>query len=214
MKKLTKMQQKVYDYIARCVAEQGYPPSVREICAELNFKSPSTAHFHILNLEEKGYLEHSAGKGRAIRLKGAPAAAPAAAPGTVGLTEERDARANRVPIVGNVAAGSPILAQECVEDYLTFDTGSRGGEFFALRVRGESMLGVGILPDDLVVVHRQQTANNGEIVVALIGDEATVKTFKKQNGEIWLLPANPDYQPIDGRECEVLGKVVAVVRQY
>ena len=105
-------------------------------------------------------------------------------------------------------------AQECVEDYLTFDTGSRSGEFFALRVRGESMLGVGILPDDLVVVRRQQTANNGEIVVALIGDEATVKTFKKQNGEIWLLPANPDYQPIDGRECEVLGKVVAVVRQY
>lgn len=101
-----------------------------------------------------------------------------------------------------------------MEDYLTFDTGSRSGEFFALRVRGESMLGVGILPDDLVVVRRQQTANNGEIVVALIGDEATVKTFKKQNGEIWLLPANPDYQLIDGRECEVLGKVVAVVRQY
>ena len=93
-----------------------------------------------------------------------------------------------------------------MEDYLTFDTGSRSGEFFALRVRGESMLGVGILPDDLVVVRRQQTA--------IIGDEATVKTFKKQNGEIWLLPANPDYQPIDGRECEVLGKVVAVVRQY
>ena len=93
-------------------------------------------------------------------------------------------------------------------------TGSRSGEFFALRVRGESMLGVGILPDDLVVVRRQQTANNGELVVALIGDEATVKTLKKQNGEIWLLPANPDYQPIDGRECEVLGKVVAVVRQY
>ena len=93
-------------------------------------------------------------------------------------------------------------------------TGSRSGEFFALRVRGESMLGVGILPDDLVVVRRQQTANNGEIVVALIGDEATVKTFKKQNGEIWLLPANPDYQPIDGRECTILGRVVAVVRQY
>lgn len=220
MKKLTKMQQKVYDYIAQFMTKWGYPPSVREICAELNFKSPSTAHFHILNLEKKGYLEHDAGKGRAIRLKGeaqtAPAvpAAPAAPSNAVDFMEERDARENRIPIVGNVAAGSPILAQECVEDYLTFDTGSRGGEFFALRVRGESMLGVGILPDDLVVVRRQQTANNGEIVVALIGDEATVKTFKKQNGEIWLLPANPDYQPIDGRECEVLGKVVAVVRQY
>ena len=220
MKKLTKMQQKVYDYIAQFMTKWGYPPSVREICAELNFKSPSTAHFHILNLEKKGYLEHDAGKGRAIRLKGeaqavpAVPAAPAAPSNAVDFMEERDARENRIPIVGNVAAGSPILAQECVEDYLTFDTGSRSGEFFALRVRGESMLGVGILPDDLVVVRRQQTANNGEIVVALIGDEATVKTFKKQNGEIWLLPANPDYQPIDGRECEVLGKVVAVVRQY
>ena len=153
MKKLTKMQQKVYDYIAQFMTKWGYPPSVREICAELNFKSPSTAHFHILNLEKKGYLEHDAGKGRAIRLKGeaqtAPAVpvAPAAPSNAVDFMEERDARENRIPIVGNVAAGSPILAQECVEDYLTFDTGSRSGEFFALRVRGESMLGVGILPD-------------------------------------------------------------------
>ena len=175
MKKLTQMQQKVYDYIAQFMTKWGYPPSVREICAELNFKSPSTAHFHILNLEKKGYLEHDAGKGRAIRLKGeaqavpAVPAAPAAPSNAVDFMEERDARENRIPIVGNVAAGSPILAQECVEDYLTFDTGSRSGEFFALRVRGESMLGVGILPDDLVVVRRQQTANNGEIVVAPSG---------------------------------------------
>ena len=119
-----------------------------------------------------------------------------------------------MPIVGNVAAGSPILAQECIEDYLTFDTGSRSGEFFALRVRGESMLGVGILPDDLVVVHRQNLAQNGQIVVALLGDEATVKTLKRKGSEVWLMPANPDYQPIDGRECTILGRVVAVVRQY
>ena len=214
------MQQKIYDYIANAVRTQGYPPSVREIGEAVGLKSPSTVHFHLKRLEEAGVIEKGAGKGRAIRLKGeaqtAPAVpvAPAAPSNAVDFMEERDARENRIPIVGNVAAGSPILAQECVEDYLTFDTGSRSGEFFALRVRGESMLGVGILPDDLVVVRRQQTANNGEIVVALIGDEATVKTFKKQNGEIWLLPANPDYQPIDGRECEVLGKVVAVVRQY
>ena len=218
MEKLSKMQQKVYDYIVKCVREQGYPPSVREICAALDLKSPSTAHFHIKHLEELGYLERSAGKGRAIKLSaaalGQQRAAAAVPPVQKDFMEETDARENRIPIVGNVAAGSPILAQECVEDYLTFDTGNRSGEFFALRVRGESMLGVGILPDDLVVVRRQQTAVNGEIVVALIGDEATVKTFKKQNGEIWLLPANPDYQPIDGRECEILGKVVAVVRQY
>ena len=216
MEKLSKMQQKVYDYIVKCVTEQGYPPSVREICAELDFKSPSTAHFHIKHLEDLGYIERGAGKGRAIALvgEGIKPARPADPSTAADFMEETEARRDRVPIVGSVAAGSPILAQECIEDYLTFDTGGRSGEYFALRVRGESMLGVGILPDDLVVVRRQQTANNGEIIVALIGDEATVKTFKKQNGEIWLLPANPDYQPIDGRECEVLGKVVAVVRQY
>ena len=220
MKKLTKMQQKVYDYIAQFMTKWGYPPSVREICAELNFKSPSTAHFHILNLEKKGYLEHDAGKGRAIRLKGeaqtvsAVPAAPAAPSNAVDFMEERDARENRIPIVGNVAAGSPILAQECIEDYLTFDTGGHDDEYFALRVRGESMLGVGILPDDLVVVHRQSIAQNGQIVVALLGDEATVKTLKRKGSEVWLLPANPDYQPIDGRECTILGRVVAVVRQY
>ncbi len=214
MEKLSRMQQKVYDYIVKCVTEQGYPPSVREICAELDLKSPSTAHFHIKHLEDLGYIERGAGKGRAIALigGGAKPVRPSAPPAD--FMEEAAPRVDRVPIVGNVAAGSPILAQECIEDYLTFDTGGRSGEYFALRVRGESMLGVGILPDDLVVVRRQQTANNGEIVVALIGDEATVKTFQKQNGAIWLLPANPDYQPIDGRECEVLGKVVAVVRQY
>ncbi len=210
MEKLSRMQKKVYDYIVECVGKQGYPPSVREICAQLNFKSPSTAHFHIKHLEELGYLERNAGKGRAITLKTEPA--PAA--GRTGWQEETAGRENRVPIIGSVAAGRPILAQECVEDYLTFDTGGRSGEFFALRVRGESMLGVGILPGDLVIVRRQQTANNGEIVVALIGEEATVKTFRKQDGEIWLLPANPDYQPIDGRECEILGRVTAVIRQY
>ena len=113
-----------------------------------------------------------------------------------------------------VAAGAPILAQECIEDYLTFDTGGHDDEYFALRVRGESMLGVGILPDDLVVVHRQNLAQNGQIVVALLGDEATVKTLKRKGSEVWLMPANPDYQPIDGRECTILGRVVAVVRQY
>ena len=211
MKKLTKMQQKVYDYIAQFMTKWGYPPSVREICAELNFKSPSTAHFHILNLEKKGYLEHDAGKGRAITLKKQPQAVPVAPPAAV---DELAERRSRVPIVGNVAAGNPILAQECIEDYLTFDTGGHDDEYFALRVRGESMLGVGILPDDLVVVHRQSIAQNGQIVVALIGDEATVKTLKRKGSEVWLMPANPDYRPIDGREATLLGKVTAVVREY
>ena len=120
-----------------------------------------------------------------------------------------------MPIVGHVAAGSPILAQECIEDYLTFDTGGHGEEYFALRVRGESMLNAGILPGDLVVVRQQQTACNGEIVVAMIEDEATVKTYcHKPDGHIWLLPENEEYQPIDGSFAQILGKVAAVVRHY
>lgn len=212
MEKLSKMQKRVYDYIVQSMEQNGYAPSVREIGDALGLKSPSTVHFHVKHLEEMGFLEKCTGKSRAIVLK-KQSAAPAAQERTEGYDELAERR-NQVPIVGNVAAGSPILAQECVEDYLTFDTGGRSGEYFALRVRGESMLGVGILPNDLVVVRKQPTANNGEIVVALLGDEATVKTFSRKNGEIWLLPANPDYSPIDGRECEIMGRVVAVVRQY
>ena len=119
-----------------------------------------------------------------------------------------------MPVVGSVAAGSPILAQECIEDYLTFDTQGLSGEHFALRVRGESMLNAGILPGDLVVVHRQQEVRSGEIVVALFEDEATVKTYQRKDGHIWLLPENPDYEPIDGTYAQIIGKVVAVVRRY
>ena len=159
MAKLTKMQQKIYDYIAETTRQQGYPPSVREI----------------------GEAEMPVG---------------------------------RVPIVGTVAAGAPILAQECIEDYLTFDTNGREGEYFALRVRGESMLNAGILPGDLVVVHQQPEAHNGEIVVALLGEEATVKRLSRRNGQVWLLPENDAYSPIDGHDAVILGKVTAVVRQY
>ena len=130
------------------------------------------------------------------------------------VAEEEDSHANQVPILGSVAAGSPILAQECIEDYLTFDTDGLSGEHFALKVRGESMLNAGILPGDLVVVHRQQEARNGEIVVALFEDEATVKTLQRKDGHTWLLPQNPDYSPIDGTRAEIIGKVVAVVRRY
>ncbi len=215
MEKLSRMQQRVYNYIAESIARQGYAPSVREIGEALGLKSPSTVHFHIKHLEELGLIEKGAGKGRAIALKNPPQAEiPAPAPAPAAEDEGGSASRRRVPIVGNVAAGSPILAQECIEDYLTFDTGGHDEEYFALRVRGESMLGVGILPDDLVVVHRQSIAQNGQIVVALLGDEATVKTLKRKGSEVWLLPANPDYQPIDGRECTILGRVVAVVRQY
>ena len=199
MAKMTRMQQKIYDYIAQALREQGYPPSVREIGEAVGLKSPSTVHFHLKHMEELGVLTKGAGKGRALTLAQPMQAAPAA---------------DRIPVVGTVAAGSPILAEECIEDYLTFDTGGREGEYFALRVRGESMLNAGILPDDLVVVHRQPTAHNGEIVVALLGDEATVKRLSRRNGEVWLLPENENYRPIDGREATLLGKVTAVVREY
>lgn len=204
MQSLSKMQQKIYDYLVSCIREQGYPPSVREIGEAVGLRSPSTVHFHLKHLAEMGYIEIGAGKGRAISLVQPQAAAP--------LPEREEP--DRIPIVGNVAAGSPILAQECIEDYLTFDTGGRDGEYFALRVRGESMINAGILPDDLVVVHQQPAANNGEIVVALLGDEATVKRLKRQGREVWLLPENPAYQPIDGREARILGKVAAVIRRY
>lgn len=193
---LSNMQQRIYEYIATCIREQGYPPSVREIGEAVGLKSPSTVHFHLKHLEEAGVIAKGAGKGRAITLTEPPVPA------------------DKVPIVGNVAAGSPILAEECIEDYLTFDTGGRGEEFFALRVRGESMLNAGILPGDLVVVRRQQVANNGEIVVAMIEDEATVKRLSRQSGHIWLLPENDAYSPIDGTYAQILGKVVAVVRRY
>lgn len=122
--------------------------------------------------------------------------------------------ADRVPILGNVAAGSPILAEECIEDYLAFDTGGRPEEYFALHVRGDSMINAGILSGDLVVVRRQPVANNGEIVVALLEDEATVKRFSRRNGHVWLLPENEDYQPIDGTYASILGRVIAVIRRY
>ena len=210
MQELSKMQRKIYDYLVSCIREQGYPPSVREIGEAVGLRSPSTVHFHLKHLMEAGYIEKGAGKGRAITLTHPPAAETAPAP----MPAEPEPPADRVPIVGNVAAGSPILAEECIEDYLTFDTGGRSGEFFALRVRGESMLNAGILPGDLVVVQRQQTARNGEIVVAMIEDEATVKTYSRQNGHVWLLPENEAYEPIDGTYAQILGRVAAVVRRY
>ena len=144
-------------------------------------------------------------KTRAITLPAAPNRA---------VAEESNARADRIPVVGSVAAGSPILAEECIEDYLTFDTQGLSGEHFALKVRGESMVGAGILPNDLVVVHRQQEAHSGEIVVALFEDEATVKTLRRRDGHVWLMPENPAYDPIDGTHAQIVGKVVAVVRRY
>ena len=205
MAKLTRKQQEIYDFILSFTNEHGYPPSVREIGAAVSLKSPSTVHFHMKGLEEAGVIIKAEGKTRAISLPGV----------SVGLVpEETDPRANQVPIVGNVAAGSPILAQECVEDYLTFDTQGLWVEVVGLMVLAECMIIAVCLPGDMVVVHRQQEARNGEIVVALFEDEATVKTYQRRDGQVWLLPENPDYEPIDGTYAEIIGRVVAVVRRY
>ena len=200
MSALTPKQQQIYHFILSYSNRHGYPPSVREIGEHVGLKSPSTVHFHLKGLEAAGLITKAEGKTRAITV--CPAhGAPIPRPGLV-------------PVVGSVAAGAPILAQECIEDYLSFDTGGRTGEHFALRVRGESMVDAGILPGDLVVVHQQSDANSGEIVVALFEDEATVKTLRRRDGHVWLMPANPEYEPINGDGCAILGKVVGVVRLY
>ena len=214
MKKITPKQQQVFDYLTQYQQENGYPPTVREICSAIGFKSPSTAHFHLEGLIEAGYLERQTGKTRALKIT-----VPKAQSDEMGKLvpfpqREFEVAANEVPVVGSVAAGAPILAEQNVEDVIYFDTGHRSGEHFALRVRGESMLGAGILPGDLVIVHQQSDVRNGDIVVALFENEATVKTFNRKNGQVWLLPENDAYEPIDGRFAEIIGKVVGVIRRY
>ncbi|MGI6039138.1 MAG: transcriptional repressor LexA [Clostridiales bacterium] len=197
MKMLTPKQQEVYDFIVEFTASSGYPPSIREICAAVNLKSPSSVHAHIKTLESRGYILKDDNKTRAISV---PLATMA--------------RENKVPILGRVQAGAPVLAIEEAEGFLPFDPEGRSGEFFALRVRGQSMFNAGILDGDYVIVRHQQTANAGDIVVALIEDEATVKRLAFVGKHVWLLPENPDFSPIDGNNCSIVGVVVAVYRSY
>ena len=196
MKPITPIQQKIYEFLLE-TANNNMTPSVREIGAAVGLRSTSSVQANLDALEAAGYIERPPMLKRCIKIVG------------------QSDNVTHVPVLGTVTAGSPILAVEEIEGYLPFSApGSQDKEFFALKVRGESMLRAGILDGDIVIVERTPTASNGEIVVALIGEEATVKTLSRKNGEIWLLPANPDYQPIDGRECEIMGRVAAVVRQY
>lgn len=198
MSNLTPKQQQICDFIREFTRETGYPPTMREIGSHLGLKSPSTVYFHVKKLQDAGILKVAEGKTRAITLVEEPVAPPK----------------DQIPVLGNVAAGAPILAEEHIEEYIPYDVGPHSEEYFALKVRGESMLNAGILPDDLVVVHRQVDAYNGEIVVALFEDEATVKTLSRKGGEVWLLPENPEYEPIDGANAQIIGKVVGLVRKY
>ncbi len=211
---LTMRQREIYDFIVRYLDEHGYPPTVREMGEAVGLASPSTVHAHLANLERAGYLRRDPTKPRAIELvnRKRPGAASPPAP-----AEPEHAR--RLPLLGEIAAGGPLLAQENIEDYLTVpDLITRGGEEFVLRVKGDSMVEAGILDGDYVVVRQQDTARDGEIVVALAGqdesaDEATVKRFFREDGRIRLQPENSTLEPIYTDYVKVLGSVVGVFRR-
>jgi len=221
---LTDRQQAVLDVLCSHAAEHGYPPTVREIGALLGLTSSSTVHSHLAALERAGIIERDPTKPRA--LKWGPAAASAGV-GVEGGTDIGPARTQglhgdvdvepsvALPALGRVAAGAPILAEEHVEQYLPVPKQlTRQGESFLLKVRGDSMVGAGILDGDWVVVRRQPTARDGEIVVALVGDdaEATCKRFGHERGRVVLYPENPDLQPIHPDACELVGVVTGVMR--
>lgn len=194
MENLTKTQAKVLDCIRSYIEHNGYPPAVRDICTAVGLSSPSTVHSHLNTLERLGYICRDGGRNRSIRL-----------------TET--AQPSGVPILGTVAAGYPILAVEDAIGYIPYDP-EHSGEYFALKIKGESMINAGILDGDMIIVRRQNSALNGEIVVALIGDEATCKRLHKSGGQVLLLPENEDFEPIDGNEALILGKVSTVIRKY
>ena len=194
------MQEKILAYIKQQVQEKGYPPSVREIAGAVGLRSTSTVHGHLQRLERKGLLHRSAMKPRAMEITGDP-----------GFT--RAAGAVAVPVVGEVTAGQPILAEENLEEYVSLPESLLGdGEYFVLHVHGESMIEAGILDGDCIVVRRQVTANNGDIVVALLDDSATVKRYFRENGRFRLQPENRTMAPIYAEEVTILGRVTALYR--
>jgi repressor LexA len=196
---LTKRQKEIFDFIGKYATKYGYPPTVREIGKAVGLHSSSTVHAHLANLEKIGLLRRDPTKPRAIELlvdKAKKAVRPAG-----------------LPLVGQVAAGSPILAEENIEDYLEVPDviGGEDGDYI-LRVRGDSMIGAGILENDFVVVRPIDNADDGEIVVAMIGEEATVKSFYKEPDQVRLEPANDAYEPIRSADVQLLGRVVGVFR--
>lgn len=210
--KLTKRQQAVLDSIERCIQEKGYGPTVREICTDLGLCSPSTVHVHLKTLEQKGYIVRDPLKSRSISLSPEYGKTKSLSP-TVSINPTFSKTVN-VPLVGNVAAGEPILAEENITDTISLPTDIVGdAPSFMLSVRGESMIEAGINDGDYVVVKEQPVANNGDIVVALIEDGATVKRFYKEKDHIRLQPENSTMSPIITTNCIIAGKVVAVFRR-
>lgn len=204
--KLTKRQAQIYDYICGEVADKGYPPSVREIANAVGLSSPSTVHTHLQVLEDKGYIKRDLSKPRALEIIGKDSAST-----SMGSME----RVTSIPLVGRVAAGAPILAEQNVEAMIPLPEAIVGDSAsFVLRVQGESMIQAGIFNGDFVVVKEQNDAINGQIVVALIDDEATVKTFYREKDRIRLQPENPTMAPIYVKDPIILGRVVALVRSF
>ncbi|HEX8100135.1 MAG TPA: transcriptional repressor LexA [Actinomycetota bacterium] len=203
MDAVTTRQQRILDFIKQTVRDRGYPPTVREIGEAVGLTSSSSVHAQLANLQRRGLLRRDATKPRAMELQG-----PGAAPRNAVL----------VPLVGRIAAGTPVLADENIEDYLVMPSGYAGdGNHFALRVQGDSMINAGILDGDVVVVKRQNQADERDIVAALLPgpaeEEATGKRFHRRRGRVQLVPENPRMKPIDMDEGEILGKVVAVLRK-
>ena len=202
---LTPKEREIYEYVRSNICRAGYSPSVRDIQTALSIKSTSTVHAYLDRLEVKGYIVRSPGKSRTIR--------------TSGIDQQLPGESIKIPLVGQVAAGYPILAVENIEGHIDFPlNGARysASELYALRVRGESMINAGISDGDIIVVKKQQNAENGEIVVALIDDEATVKRFYRENGYIRLQPENPSMEPIiiKDRPLLVLGRVIGAIKYF
>jgi len=220
---LTPRQRRILEVISAAVQSRGYPPSIREMGEAVGLASSSSVAHQLRTLEQKGFLRRDPNRPRALevllpetRSSVRPASARSAVPSSFDETGIGDAYpdAVRVPVVGRIAAGGPLLAEEQIEDVFPLPKQLVGeGTTFLLEVRGDSMIDAAICDGDWVVVRQQPTAENGEIVAALFDNEATVKTFKRRGGHVWLLPHNPAYEPIDGDHASILGKVVAVLRR-
>lgn len=196
MKKMDLKQKQCLEFIKEYFDERGVAPTVREIETAMDYHSPSSAQYMLNTLEKAGYIERDPLMKRTVRIKGF------------------ETKAYHVPLVGTVTAGQPILAVESIEDYIPVPVNNKGKNMFALKVRGDSMINAGILNGDTVIVEQTPVASNGEIVVALIGDEATVKRFYKEKGHFRLQPENDVYEPIIVDEVSILGKVNMVIRKY
>ncbi|WP_432631051.1 transcriptional repressor LexA [Brotaphodocola sp.] len=201
-KKISQKQQEILDYIKTCILKKGYPPAVREICEAVHLKSTSSVHSHLETLERNGYIRRDPTKPRAIEVLDNQFS-----------TQRREAV--QVPIIGTVAAGQPILAEQNIEEYFPIPSEylPAGGEVFILRVKGESMINAGIFNGDQVIVQQMNTAENGDIVVALLDDSATVKRFYRENGHYRLQPENDAMEPIIVSDVQILGKVVGLFRR-